>query len=240
MTITWETTLSTEFSKQEYWSLLPFPPPGDLLNPRIEQLYPELQADSSPSEPPWKPKKRREVKGKGERKRYTQLNAEFQRTARRDKKAFLSEQCKKIEENNRMRKTRGLFKKTEGIKRTFHARMDMIKDRNDKDLTETEESKKRCQEYTEELYSWNQDCWKEYETTLMKENQEELNLLMKVKEESEKPGLKVNIHKTKIIASGAITSCKIDGEKIETVMDFIFLGSKITADMTASTKLRDV
>ena len=73
--------------------------------------------------------------------------------------------------------------------------MDMIKDGNDKDLTETEESKKRCQEYTEELYSWNQDCWKEYETTLMAENPEELNLLMKVKEESEKPGLKFNIQK---------------------------------------------
>ena len=87
-----------------------------------------------------------------------------------------------------MGKTRDLFKKTGGIKGTFHARMDMIKDRNGKDLTEAEESKKRCQEYTEEIYSWNQNCWKKYETTLMAENPEELNLLMKVKEESEKAG----------------------------------------------------
>ena len=132
--------------------------------------------------------KRREVKVKGKRKGYTQLNAEFQRIAKRDKKAFLSEQCKEIEENDTVGKTRDLFKKTGGIKGTFHARMDMIKDRNGKDLTEAEESKKRCQEYTEEIYSWNQNCWKKYETTLMAENPEELNLLMKVKEESEKAG----------------------------------------------------
>ena len=95
---------------------------------------------------------RREVKGKGERERYTQLNAEFQRTARRDKKAFLNEQCKEIEENNRMGKTRGLVKKTGDIKGTLHARKGTIKDRNGKDLTEAEEVKKRWQEYTEELY----------------------------------------------------------------------------------------
>ena len=88
-------------------------------------------------------KKRRQVKGKGERERYTQLNAEFQKIARKDKKAFLSEQCKEREENNKMGKTRNLFKKLSDIKRPFHARMGMIKDRNDKDLIEAEEIKKR-------------------------------------------------------------------------------------------------
>ena len=77
--------------------------------------------------------KRREVKSKGEKERYKHLNAEFQRIARRDKKAFLNDQCKEIEENNRMGKTRDLFKKTGNIKGTFHARMGMIKDRNSKD-----------------------------------------------------------------------------------------------------------
>ena len=96
--------------------------------------------------------KRREVKGKGEKERYTQLNAEFQRIARRDKEAFLNEQCKEIEENNRMRKTRDLFKKTGDTKGTFHSRMGTMKDRNGKDLTEAGEIKKRQQEYTEELY----------------------------------------------------------------------------------------
>ena len=81
--------------------------------------------------------KRREAKGKGEKERYIHLNAEFQRTARRDKKAFLSDQCKEIEENNRMGKTRDLFKKIRGTKRTFHAKMGTIKDRNGMDLTET-------------------------------------------------------------------------------------------------------
>ena len=94
---------------------------------------------------------RREAKGKGERERCTQLNAEFQRIARRDKKAFLNEQCKEIEESDRMGKTKDLFKKIGAIKGTFHARMSTIKDRNSKDLTETEEIKK-LQEYTEELY----------------------------------------------------------------------------------------
>ena len=93
--------------------------------------------------------KRREAKGKGERERYTQLNTEFQRIARRDKKAFLSEQCKEIEENNRMGKTRDLFKKIGNIKGIFHARMGMIKDRNYKDLMEAEEVKKMWQVYTE-------------------------------------------------------------------------------------------
>ena len=87
------------------------------------------------------------MKGEKERERYIQLNAEFQRIARRDKKSFLNEQCKVIEKNNRMEKTRDLFKKIGDIKRTFHARMGMIKDRNGKDLTEKEVIKKRWQEY---------------------------------------------------------------------------------------------
>ena len=96
--------------------------------------------------------KRREVKGKGEKERYIYLNAEFQRIARRDKKAFLSDQCKEIEENNRMGKTRDLFKKIRNTKETFHAKMGTIKDRNGMDLTEAEDIKKRWQEYTEKLY----------------------------------------------------------------------------------------
>ena len=86
------------------------------------------------------------------RKRFTHLNAEFQRIARRDKKAFLSDQCKEIEENNRMRKTRDLFKKIRDTKGTFHAKMGSIKDRNGTDLTKAEDIKKRWQDYTEELY----------------------------------------------------------------------------------------
>ena len=96
--------------------------------------------------------KRREAKGKGEKERYTHLNAEFQRIARRDKKAFLNDQCKEIEENNRMGKTRDLFKKIRYTKETFHAKMGSIKDRNGMDLTETADIKKRWQQYTEELY----------------------------------------------------------------------------------------
>ena len=96
--------------------------------------------------------KRRDAKGKGEKERYTHLNAEFQRIARRDKKAFLSEQCKEIEENNTMGKTRDLFKKIRDTDGTIHAKMGKIKDRNGMDLTEAEDIKKRWQEYTEELY----------------------------------------------------------------------------------------
>ena len=96
--------------------------------------------------------KRREQKGKGEKERYTHLNAEFQIIARRDKKAFLSNQCKEIEENNRMGKTRDLVKKIRDTKGTFHAKMGSIKDRNAMDLTEAEDIKNRWQEYTEELY----------------------------------------------------------------------------------------
>ena len=92
------------------------------------------------------------MKGKGEKERYIHLNAEFQRIARRGKKAFLSDQCKEIEENNRMGKTSDLFKKIRDIKGTFHAKMGSIKDKNGTDLTEVEDIKKRCQEYTEELY----------------------------------------------------------------------------------------
>ena len=92
---------------------------------------------------------RREAKGKGERERYIQLNAEFQRISREDKKAFLSEQCKEIDDNNKMGKTRDLFKKLGDTKGTFHAKMSPIKNRNGKDLTEAEDFKKRWQEYTE-------------------------------------------------------------------------------------------
>ena len=96
--------------------------------------------------------KRKDTKGKGEKERYTHLNAQFQRIARRDKKAFLSDQCKEIEENNRMGKTRDLFKKMRDTKGTFHAKMGSIKDRNGMDLTEEKDIKKRWQEYTELLY----------------------------------------------------------------------------------------
>ena len=95
--------------------------------------------------------KRREAKGKGEKEKYIHLNAEFQRIARRDEKAFLSDQCKEIEENNRMRKTRELVKKIRDTKGTFHAKTGTLKDKNGMDLTEAE-AIKRWQEYTEELY----------------------------------------------------------------------------------------
>ena len=96
--------------------------------------------------------KRRKAKSKGEKERYTHLNAEFQKTARRDNKVFLSDQCKEIDENNRIVKTGDLFKKIRDTKGTFHAKMGSIKDRNGMDLTEAENIKKRWQEYTEELY----------------------------------------------------------------------------------------
>ena len=97
--------------------------------------------------------KRREVKSKGAKERYKHLNAEFQRIARRHKKAFLSDQCKETEENNRMGKTRELFKEIRDTKGTFHAKMGSIKDRSAMDLTEAEDIKNRWQEYTEELYT---------------------------------------------------------------------------------------
>ena len=96
--------------------------------------------------------KRREAKGQGEKEKYVHLNAEFQRIARRDKKDFLSDYCKKTEENNRMEKTRDFFKKIIDTKGTFHAKMGRIKDRNGMDLTEAEDIKKRWHKYTEELY----------------------------------------------------------------------------------------
>ena len=96
--------------------------------------------------------KRREAKGKREKERYTHLNAEIQRLAKRVKKAFLNDQCKEIEENNRMEKIRDFFKKIRDIKKTFHAKMGTIKDRNGMDLTEAEDIKKKWQEYTEKLY----------------------------------------------------------------------------------------
>ena len=95
---------------------------------------------------------RKEVKGKGEKERYTHLNPEFQRIARRDRKAFLSDQCKEIEKNNRMGKSRDLFKKIRDTNGTFHAKMGTINDRNGMDLIEAEDIKKRWQEYTEEPY----------------------------------------------------------------------------------------
>ena len=96
--------------------------------------------------------KRREAKSKGEKERYKHLNAEFQRIARRDRKDFVSNQCKEIEEKNRMGKTRDLFKKIRDTKGTFHAKMVSIKDKNGRDLTEAKDIKERWQEYTEELY----------------------------------------------------------------------------------------
>ena len=101
--------------------------------------------------------KRREAKSKGEKERYKHLNAEFQRTARRDKKDFLSNQCKEIEENNRMGKTRNLFKTIRDTKGIFHAKMGSIKGRNGRDLTEAEDTKKRWQECTEEPYEKDHD-----------------------------------------------------------------------------------
>ena len=95
---------------------------------------------------------KRDAKGKGRKERYTHLNAEFQRIARRDRKALLSDPCKEIEENNRMGKTRDLFKKIRDTKGTFNTKMDTIKERNDMDLTEAEDIKKRWKEYTEKLY----------------------------------------------------------------------------------------
>ena len=96
--------------------------------------------------------KRKDTKSKGEKERYKHLNAEFQRRARRDKKAFPSDQCKEIEENNRMGKTRDLFKKIRDSKAIFHAKMGSVRERNGMDLTEAEDIKKRWQEYTKELY----------------------------------------------------------------------------------------
>ena len=113
----------------------------------------EMQKAKWLSEKAWQiAEKRRDAKSKGEKERYTHLNAEFQRIARRNKKAYLNDQCKEIEENNRMGKTRDIFKKIKDTKGTLHAKTGTIKDRNGMDLTEAEDIKKRWQEYTEELY----------------------------------------------------------------------------------------
>ena len=119
---------------------------------KFATLYGRQGSRPSPEEALQIAEKRREVKSKGEMERYTHLNAEYQGIARRDKKAFLRDQCKEIEENNRMGKTRDLFKKIRDTEGTFHAKMGSIKDRNDRDLTEAEDIKNRWQEYTEELY----------------------------------------------------------------------------------------
>ena len=107
------------------------------------------------------------MKGKGQRERYTQLNAEFQRLARRDEKPFLNKQCKETKESKRMVKTRYLFKKIADIKGIFCARRNMIKDRNDKDLTEAEEIKKQWQGYTEELYKKGLNDWDNHNDVVM-------------------------------------------------------------------------
>ena len=110
------------------------------------------KAKWSSEEPLQIAEKRQDMKGEGEKERYNHLNAEFQIIARRDKKAFLSDQCKELEENNKMGKIRDLFKKIKDTKGIFHAKMGSIKDRNCMDLTEAKDIKKRWQEYTEELY----------------------------------------------------------------------------------------
>ena len=122
---------------------------------RVHDLVQEVVIRTIPQKKKYKKalqiaEKRRDAKGKGEKKRYTHLNAEFQRIARRDKEAFLSDPCKEIEENNRMGKTRDLFKKIRATKGTFHAKMGSIKDRNGRHLTETEDIK-RWQENTETI-----------------------------------------------------------------------------------------
>ncbi|KAF7247852.1 Tensin-3 [Varanus komodoensis] len=261
---------------------------GDLSNELVRHFLIEcthkgVRLKGCPNEP-YFAEERREAKGKGERERCTQWNAEFQRIARRDKNAFFNEQCKEIEGNNRIGRTRDLFKKIGDMKGTFHAKMDMIKDQNGRDVTEVEEIKKRWEDYTEELYKKdlnipdNHDgvvtdlepdileCevkWalgslsknkasggdsipaelfkilKDDATTLMAESDEELkSLLMRVKEESAKVGLKLNIKKTKIMASSPLTSWQTDGEEMEVVTDFIFLGSKITADGDCSQEIK--
>ena len=144
---------------------MPFPSPGklDKLN-EVRDIVQETGIKAIPMEKKCKKAKwlsgealqitvkRREVKSKGEKESYKHLNAEFQRIARRDKKAFLSGQCKEIEEKNRLGKTRDLFKQIRDTKGTFHAKMGSIKDRNGRDLIEAENIKKRWQEYPEELY----------------------------------------------------------------------------------------
>ena len=128
------------------------PPPGDFPDPEIERTSPALAGRFFTTEPPGKPSYRVQISWHILLFCYKHLNAEFQRIARRDRKDFVSNQCKEIEEKNRMGKTRDLFKKIRDTKGTLHAKMGLIKDRNGMDLTEAEDIKKRWQEYTEELY----------------------------------------------------------------------------------------
>ena len=129
---------SMGFSRQEYWSGLPFPSPGDLPDPGIKPRSLTLQADALTSEPPGKKRSELQIR----KERYIHLNADFQRIAGTDRKAILRDQCKDIEENSRMRKTSDLFKKIRDTKGIFHAKMGLIKDRNDLDLTEAEISRR--------------------------------------------------------------------------------------------------
>ena len=131
------------FSRQEYWSGLPFPSPGDLPDSGIKPGSPALQADALTSEPPGKKRSELQIR----KERYIHLNADFQRIAGTDRKVILRDQCKDIEENSRMRKTRDLFKKIRDTKGTFHAKMGLVKDRNGMDHTEAEDIKKRWQKY---------------------------------------------------------------------------------------------
>ncbi|KAF7253727.1 Leucine-rich repeat-containing protein 7 [Varanus komodoensis] len=172
-------------------------------------------------------------------------------------------QCKEIEEKNRIERTRDLFKKIGDMKGTFHAKMGIIKDQNGRDLKEAEEIKKRWQDYTEELYKKELNVPDNHDGVVTDlepdilvcevksalgslsnnkasgESEEELkNLLMQVKEESTKVGLKLNIKKTKIMASGPLTSWQIDGEEMEVVTDFIFQGSMITADSDCGQEIK--
>ena len=170
-TVAYWAPLSMRFSRQEYWSRLPFSSPGEFPDPGLnlglphcrqtlyhctggrDQNHPqeeEMQKGKELSEEVFQiTVKRRKAKGKREKERYTHLNAEFRRIAKRNKKAFLSDQCKEIEENNRIGKTRDLFKKIRDTKGTCHVKMGSI---NGRDLIEAEDIKKRWQEYTEELY----------------------------------------------------------------------------------------
>ena len=156
-------SLSMEFSRQEDRSGFPFPTPGDLPNPGTDQNHPKEKEMQEGKVIVWggftNSRGKKRAKGKGERERYTQLNAQFQGIARRNKKAFLNEQCKETEEDNRIGKTTDLFKKIGAIKGICHARMGMMKDRNGKDLKETEEIKKRWQDYTEKLYKMVLKIW---------------------------------------------------------------------------------
>ena len=139
--------LALKILLSSYWCYCSWYPPLDILQEKELKKGKWLSNEALQIA-----EKRRETKGKGKKERYTHLNAEFQRIARREKKTFLSDQCKEIEENNKMWKNRDLFKKIRDTKERFHAKMSTIKDRNGMDLTEAEDIKNRWQECTEELY----------------------------------------------------------------------------------------